>query len=563
MTQLGQILIDVSISGNFATTSELDDFIERVLNVAVSEAPEEPLPYYLIGVMHSLRNQNFLAESFYRRSLDNDPMFEPSIIMLLRDKCRQRIHTLTINPLFLQKCCWPSEQNVYCFKNKHRVDCFRIKPDLTSLRCLWEYFRCNTPYSGISYRPPPFAEIISPLLCPLEELKQFRTNVIIENIVNRSKKSSDSEFYLPPPVFPLDYGGYSLGRMKAHQRSMWPEDLKSFKQLTIEWPSYNIPNDHSKHFNPTISSSKELNRNYAAFSQIFELSKMSELRDFDVQLSKEVLPRPHSALTKKGQEYSKITEDELAYFCKTSNTKWKQLLNVSTYISPTVKGALTLNEIIGPEWNLPFNGTSNLEPVCPELPSSTSSAFLEELDKLPAYRFRHYLKFYHPEKALRDTLLNLYGRTNEKIEQISERLHHSLARAQKESNYLWALTTLAALYWRVKGDAIEAIKCLRHSIHNSSVEFRDVPLITLASIYHQSGFSNSALIVASKALEISPNSVVAIHWSIGNILASMGEYSHAIDFYYSTLALQSNFQTAKERIWAIRCTIASKGDDTL
>lgn len=41
-----------------------------------------------------------------------------------------------------------------------------------------------------------------------------------------------------------------------------------------------------------------------------------------------------------------------------------------------------------------------------------------------------------------------------------------------ESNYLWALTTLAALYWRVKGDAIEAIKCLRHSIHNSSVEFR-------------------------------------------------------------------------------------------
>lgn len=36
LTQLGQILIDVSISGNFATTSELDDFIERVLNVVIS-----------------------------------------------------------------------------------------------------------------------------------------------------------------------------------------------------------------------------------------------------------------------------------------------------------------------------------------------------------------------------------------------------------------------------------------------------------------------------------------------------------------------------------------------
>lgn len=31
----------------------------------------------------------------------------------------------------------------------------------------------------------------------------------------------------------------------------------------------------------------------------------------------------------------------------------------------------------------------------------------------------------------------------------------------------WTLSTASTLYWRVKGDALNAIKCLRHSLNNS------------------------------------------------------------------------------------------------
>jgi hypothetical protein len=51
--------------------------------------------------------------------------------------------------------------------------------------------------------------------------------------------------------------------------------------------------------------------------------------------------------------------------------------------------------------------------------------------------------------------------------------------------------------------------------------FKDVPLINLANIYYQAGFLNSALVMAGKALEISPDSVVAIHFTLANIYASM------------------------------------------
>lgn len=36
----------------------------------------------------------------------------------------------------------------------------------------------------------------------------------------------------------------------------------------------------------------------------------------------------------------------------------------------------------------------------------------------------------------------------------------------------WALSTVAALYWRVKGDAPNAITCLRHSLKNSPEQMR-------------------------------------------------------------------------------------------
>jgi len=272
---------------------------------------------------------------------------------------------------------------------------------------------------------------------------------------------------------------------------------------------------------------------------------------FDISLPKD-LPLPSAELVNKGRKFSDISDVELETFCQTSENIMLDT-PVSTYVSVTAKG-VRVNNILGSAENDDKNAG---EPVCPDSPS-TNMLFLEQMDSLPAYRFRSQLKFYHPEKALRDTLLSLYGNGAETMDQVASKLFQSMKSARKVD---WALATLSALYWRVKGDAENAVRCLRYSLNISPGPYRDVPLISLANIYHQAGFLNSALVVGGKALEISPDSVVAIHFTIANIYASMGKYSHAMDFYHSTLALQSNFQAAKERVWTIHCNANSEEID--
>lgn len=87
----------------------------------------------------------------------------------------------------------------------------------------------------------------------------------------------------------------------------------------------------------------------------------------------------------------------------------------------------------------------------------------------------------------------------------------------------------------------------------TGIPLQDVAAIGLANIYHQAGFLHSALRAGDFALKNSARPLVAVHFTIANIYASAGDFEHALSFYYSTLALQSNFPAVAERIRAIRC----------
>ena len=58
----------------------------------------------------------------------------------------------------------------------------------------------------------------------------------------------------------------------------------------------------------------------------------------------------------------------------------------------------------------------------------------------------------------------------------------------------WVLSTAAALYWRVKGHASQAVQCLRHSLYYAPRDMKDIPLVSLANILHRAGLYNDALI---------------------------------------------------------------------
>ncbi|KAG0697185.1 Tetratricopeptide repeat protein 17 [Chionoecetes opilio] len=219
----------------------------------------------------------------------------------------------------------------------------------------------------------------------------------------------------------------------------------------------------------------------------------------------------------------------------------------STWLSVSAKSIDIAEYLV----SSPAVGTSLEEPICRgDLPAS-----MHTLDHLAGIRHRHLLPHF-PEMGLREALQTLTDRTPVSVDLMATRIARSLAKNETS----WVVATAAALYWRVVGSGERAVDCLRHTLHYAPRHMKDIPLISLANILHRAGLYNNALVVANMALEISPKFVV-IHFTMANIYAAKGDMEKATAFYQSTLALQSSFEPARDRLRAIQC--ATLGDETL
>lgn len=66
----------------------------------------------------------------------------------------------------------------------------------------------------------------------------------------------------------------------------------------------------------------------------------------------------------------------------------------------------------------------------------------------------------------------------------------------------WVLSILASLYWRIVGKPRLALDCLQLALDDVPKEFRDVPFVSIASIYHKVGLIDDAVRITNEALEI-------------------------------------------------------------
>ncbi|KFV13218.1 Tetratricopeptide repeat protein 17, partial [Tauraco erythrolophus] len=191
-----------------------------------------------------------------------------------------------------------------------------------------------------------------------------------------------------------------------------------------------------------------------------------------------------------------------------------------------------------------------VEPLCnPNLPAS-----MHTLDHLQGVSSRASLH-YTGESQLKEVLQNL-GKDQyspQSLEQVGTRI----AKALEKNQTSWVLSSMAALYWRVKGQGKKAIDCLRQALHYAPHHMKDVPLISLANIFHNAKLWNDAIIVASMAVEIAPHFVVN-HFTLANVYVAMEEFEKAMKWYESTLKLQPEFAPAKNRIRTIQCHLLLK-----
>ncbi|XP_064423170.1 tetratricopeptide repeat protein 17 [Latimeria chalumnae] len=190
------------------------------------------------------------------------------------------------------------------------------------------------------------------------------------------------------------------------------------------------------------------------------------------------------------------------------------------------------------------------EPIC----NANLPASMHTLDHLYGVANRASIH-YTGESQLKEVLQNLSKDkyAPQSFEQVGTRISKVLEKNQTS----WVLSSMAALYWRVKGQGKKAIDCLRQALHYAPHPVKDVPLISLANILHNAKLWNDAIIVATMAVEIAPHFVVN-HFTLANVYVAMEEFEKAMKWYESTLKLQPEFSPAKDRLRTIQCHLLMK-----
>ncbi|XP_078077183.1 tetratricopeptide repeat protein 17 isoform X1 [Mustelus asterias] len=191
-----------------------------------------------------------------------------------------------------------------------------------------------------------------------------------------------------------------------------------------------------------------------------------------------------------------------------------------------------------------------VEPVC----NANLPASMHTLDHLHGMASRLSIH-YTGESQLKEVLQNL-GKEKyppQSFEQVGTRI----AKVLEKNQTSWVISSMAALYWRVRGQGKKAIDCLRQALHYAPHHMKDVPLISLANIFHNAKLWDDAIIVATMAVEIAPHFVVN-HFTLANVYVAMEDYEKAMRWYESTLKLQPEFAPAKDRLRTIQCHLLMK-----
>ncbi|EYB93310.1 hypothetical protein Y032_0183g910 [Ancylostoma ceylanicum] len=530
LVQLAQVILKVT--GQRAEPAKL-------LLMAAGSDSDEPVIHWLRARLALLSNDVDEALKFLKLSLDKDPFNIVVAEDLLKVACSGKSSRQVISSRFPTVCCSSVVQNAVCFKTGHKSgeQCYVVDTESGSGRLI--YNRCNGVYTGASYPTAPYVNIVSPFLPIYNTVSKREGPPFAED--ESSVQTIDTE------ELPLDYGG-SAAFFAPRPVEWWTRAKNEMR--------YVLPSSEGEIDWWEEDGESELAEVPPKPLSFLWIKDRREMLRYDAKLPA-LLPSPSMHQIRKG--LSLFPPPRQSHNLCSGVKKLSILLEnqVSTWVSVTAKGEDIAKYV---DLRGPVPGVAGLQPVCPSIDNREASPILG-LDHLPAFALSDQFLFYKPEKALTDALKSL-GNERDSIEHVAARLHTALVAngmGKDGQTVSWLLCVLSSLYWRVVGDAQKAVGCLQCALQTAPQHTRDVALVSLANICHQAGLLHSALIAAGTALSASPN-LVAIHFTIANIYASMGDYQRALEFYYSTLSLQMNFEPAKERIRAIYCHSGKKFD---
>jgi len=135
------------------------------------------------------------------------------------------------------------------------------------------------------------------------------------------------------------------------------------------------------------------------------------------------------------------------------------------------------------------------------------------------------------------------------IRQYGHLVAQSLKNGQKHN---WVGPFLASNYWRMNGNAVEAIVCLRKAIYSAPIQYKHLGLLSLANVFHRSHNGQDALATLDLASKYSPDNP-AILFTMGNVYATLMQFNESAKSYSEALRMQPQFAAARERRHAVVC----------
>ncbi|KAI6190532.1 Tetratricopeptide repeat protein 17 [Aphelenchoides bicaudatus] len=558
------------------------------------------------------RLQTIDAPNYLWRSFEIDPGNQKTVYALREHYCNRKFKFgESIRNKYAPICCWKTEHDVYCFKDPaEKGACFKVETLMAGDKVEHHFrsFRCFGSYVARSFAPPPVAHFLVGFILPVVDHRNQVVNAKIDDFLRNERQFKGKKDKMnAKKVLALDYGGYSQRRLAQFLPKLddaaLPLEAKAYinsglgtstdREIIVNGEFLSTVTDNSA----KKKAKKEVNYLGAvdeSNSQSYHLYKMwngdtiqveSSDDDESKQKSDEQakiawrlmegnsnvnfahwediihidaprpvnLPKPDPKLVSKGMEAFEIPPPaEITKFCEQHRLSNNLLEPVSTYLTLSAKG-VNIGNLIDRKTKITTKSHKLEEPFC--FPQVIDYKRL--FHGLPGSQFSDQIKMYKPEKALRDALLSM-GAAQDTVQIVGHRLSVAMKKlgrvenVKKGESLFWALATSASLYWRVSGKAHAAINCLIQSIDHAPRHLEDVAALSLANIYHQTGFLHSSLIAGHYALQASNGSIVSVHFTLANIYASMGEHKLAEQFYFSTLALQSNFKAAQDRIIALK-----------
>ncbi|XP_070162882.1 tetratricopeptide repeat protein 17-like isoform X1 [Polyergus mexicanus] len=129
---------------------------------------------------------------------------------------------------------------------------------------------------------------------------------------------------------------------------------------------------------------------------------------------------------------------------------------------------------------------------------------------------------------------------------------HQLAYSLSRNKTSWVYLNLASIYWRIKGNAYNALECSRRAIVCASRQYRDIPLLTTAGILHAAKYSGEAAIILHAAIDHNPIESYH-HLALGHVYTSLGDFERSAACYDNCLKLAPETREAEQMKYVILC----------